>query len=168
MKKLSWLILLFCIAGCTKAVVVTPPPPINPDFTIDTNFQYNFADFAPCVGAVTTSCVKSFAWGFVTGVPVKTVPITAFFTAAGAPITCPATLPSPPDLTCVQPANAQGFSTLVDFGNSTLPVGGTGDTIWWQATGVDVNGNTITATAVLGNTLVVALGFGQAPQWSYH
>ena len=161
-------ILAIVLAGCpSNAPAPTPPPTPTPpvDWTIDANWQFQFTNFPPCSGTVTKSCVSGFSWGFIeSGVqlaPVKTTAIASF-------AACPATLPSPPDLTCQQPANSQGFTTLVDVGNSLLPVGGTGATIYVIVNGFDQNGVAAQSPAATGNTVTLALQGAVNPQFSNH
>jgi hypothetical protein len=60
---------LFCLgmllAGC--AAHNPPKPPINPDFLVTVNFNFDFTNFSPCSGTVTTGCINGFKWGYLSG-----------------------------------------------------------------------------------------------------
>jgi hypothetical protein len=169
MKKILGIaILAVFLCGCPNTpVVVTPPAPAPTpvDFTIDTNAQFSFTNFPACSASVSKSCVSGFSWGFVVsgvqGAPVKTTPIASF-------VACPATLPSPPDITCMQPTDSAGNNLMVDFGNSLLPIGGTGATIYWVTNGIDQNGNAVQSSSVTGNSQVLSLAPVVSPSYTTH
>lgn len=138
---LSILLLSIVAAGCGARTVVTVPPPTpspsgNADFVLDWAWQQSVANSPLCTASVTTSCVKSFTWGYsVSGAqtPVKTtsLPYSA----------CPAQIPNPADLSCQTAANGAGIVQFYDTANSLLPLGGTGSTPYVVTNWVDMNGN---------------------------
>lgn len=127
LTKIEWVMLLLlailmCVSGCSAQKPITPVVPGNPDWTIDVNFNYNFANISPCAAGVTTSCVSGFTWGYLNGstqVPVKTTAVSSY-------AACPATLPLIPDITCKQAPDSSNNTPFFDVGNSLLPIGGTG------------------------------------------
>jgi hypothetical protein len=74
--------LLFLLAGCSaqKPPVVTPPP-VNKDFAITAKWNEDFTNYFACSATVTSGCIQSFTWGYLSGaantpVPLKTSAVT--------------------------------------------------------------------------------------------
>lgn len=114
------------LGACSHTPIKPPvPPPVNKDWAITLNWNYDFTNFIKCSPTVTTGCITGFTVGYMQGttqvaLPNNTVPVTV---CTGA----------------VQPQPCQ-YS-----GNSQLPIG---DITWFCVTNfVRNNGTTGTATA---------------------
>lgn len=158
LAMLAALIALVGLTGCPKAVTapvpppitVTPPaPPANADWTLDYSWQESVANSPLCTTVVNTSCIKSFSWGYSVGTTQTIVKTTSLPYAA-----CPATMPSPPDISCQTPASAAGIVSFSDTANTLLPLGGTGSTPFVVANWIDMNGAAqVTAPATAPNLI---------------
>lgn len=145
---LAVLIALVGMSGCPKATAPVPPPPTTPpvvvppvepppsaDWTLNWAWQQRVDNAPFCTAALTTSCIKSFSWGYTVGSAQTIVKTTALPYPA-----CPATIPSPATLSCQTPADATGTVTIFDTAHSLLPLGGAGFVPFVQTNWVDMNG----------------------------
>lgn len=147
MKRLLMVAALLMMSGCAaQKVAVNPPPPVNRDWTISIQWNFDFTNFAQCSATLTQGCISSFTWGYLTGsteMPVKTL---------SAPIpACTATLTE----SCIQGTTQpvlvkdQGNSTLgigsvtffahANFVNNSGAAGSTADATYNDPTGVSAN-----------------------------
>ncbi len=69
MKTINILVLTVALifAGCAAQNPVTPVVPVNPDFTINVTFNYDYTNFAACSGTLTKGCISGFTWGYLQG-----------------------------------------------------------------------------------------------------